>query len=512
MSPEDAVALVRDGDTIGINAFLSLVNPAELQQALARRYAQTGHPNNLELFCSSGFGSWDENACADPYIAAGAVRSIVAGHFMSMPAALRRITANEIEAYNMPLGVMTQMQRAAAGRRPGVFSKIGLNLFVDPRLEGPGLNARSKEEWVKLVEVEGEEMLFYRAPKFDIAFIRGTSADPNGNIIFDKECVTVDALSLAQATKANGGKVIVQVESLSPSFTRPRNVIVPGVLVDVVVVCPDQRQVSAGSRYNPSLSGDIHVPPTHMDYWAGLLTLSGKRGEQKNLSHQIIGARAARELHAGDVVNIGIGIPETVGPAAARMGLLNSLTLTVESGGIGGLPAPGIAFGATIGADVVTDMSQQFDFYDGGGLDICFMGGFEVGGDGSVNAHSLPGKPAGVGGFANITQSTGKVVFCVNFTAGGLQVAAENGKLRILQEGKVRKFVPRVHSVSFSSVNAHHTGQEVLYITERCVFRLGKDGLELCEVAPGIDVQRDILDLLDFPVAVSGQLREMPIA
>ena len=194
MTPQEAAALVRDGDTIGINAFLSLANPSRLQDALAARHAESGHPNGLTLYCASGFGGWDERLCADPYIAAGAVKSIVAGHFMSMPAALRMISENKIEGYNMPLGVMAQMQRAAAGRQPGVYTRVGLNLFVDPRLEGPGLNERSKETWVKLVEVDGEELLFYRAPKFDVAFIRGTAADPNGNITFDKECVTADCL------------------------------------------------------------------------------------------------------------------------------------------------------------------------------------------------------------------------------------------------------------------------------------------------------------------------------
>ena len=511
LTADQAAALIPDGATIGVNAFLSLGNPAELQQAIGRRYEATGHPNNLEMFCSSGFGGWDERLCADPYIAAGAVRSIVASHLSSMPAAMRMIAQNKIEAYNLPLGVLSHLQRAAAGRQPGLFTRVGLNLFVDPRLEGPGLNDRSKEEWVRLVEVDGQEMLFYKAPKIDVALIRGTSADPNGNITFDKECVTVDALALAQAAKANGGQVIVQVESLRSDFTRPRNVIVPGVLVDAVVVCPDQKQVAPVGGYNPSLSGDIHVPPTHMDYWVKQLTLPGKRGGSQNPAHQVIGARAARELRPGDVVNIGIGIPETVGPAAARLGLLNSLTLTVESGGIGGLPAPGLAFGAAIGADAVVDTAQQFDFYDGGGLDICFMGGLEVGADGCVNAHRLPGRTPGIGGFANITQSTGRIVFCVSFTAGGLSVAVEDGRLRILREGEVRKFVPQVRSVSFSAKNAHQSGQRVLYVTERCVFQLGERGLVLTEVAPGVDPQTQILDLLGFPVEVSPELKPMKL-
>lgn len=511
LSAREAVDLIPDRATIGINAFLSLVNPEGLHSALAERFAQTGHPNQLELFCPAGFGGWDESRYADPYIRAGAVRSIVAGHFMTMPASLSMIAQNKMEAYNMPLGVMAHMQRAAAGGRPGVYTDIGLNLFVDPLLDGPGLNPVSKEEWVRRVEIDGKELLFYRAPKIDIAFIRGTAADPNGNIVFDKECVTVDALSLAQAAKSSGGKVIVQVERLTSQFHRPRSVIVPGMLVDVVVVCPNQDQV-VKSAYNPSLSGDVHVPPTHMSYWMERLHPTGKRGtEEAMVSHQIIGARAAMELNAGDIVNIGIGIPETVGPAASRRGLLSSLTLTVESGGIGGLPAPGLAFGATIGADAIVDMSQQFDFYDGGGLDICFMGGFEADREGNVNAHFLPGKTAGVGGFANITYATRTVVFCLNFTAGGLSTAFEDGKVRILSEGRVPKIVERVQSVSFSAKNALRRGQRVLYITERCVFRLAAEGLELCELAPGIELERDVLSLLPFPVKIAEDLKVMEI-
>ncbi len=512
MSAEDAVELIQDGDTIGLNAFLPLVNPEALHSALGKRIRETGHPNNLELFCSSGFGGWNEKMYADQYIETGAVRSVVAGHFGSMPLITKAVQQGKIEGYNMPLGVMAHMQRAAASRQNRHLSKIGLNLFVDPRVEGPGLNDISKDEWVRVTQVEGETMLSYRTPQFNIAFIRGTSADPNGNISFEKECVTVDALTLAQATKANGGKVIVQVERLSHQFNRPRNVIVPGVLVDVIVVCPGQKQVIDGD-YNPSLSGDVHVPPAHMNYWVDQLTLSGKRkNKEKNLSHLIIGARAAQELHCGNVVNIGIGIPENAGPAAAKLGILNNIFLTVEAGGIGGLPAPGIAFGATIGADVVVDMSQQFDYYDGGGLDICLMGGFEVDQAGNVNAHKLPGRIAGIGGFANITQSTRNIVFCVNFSTDGLDVEVKDGALNIKTEGRVRKFVNKVNSVSFSAINAHASHQNVLYITERCVFKLGENGLELCEIVKGVDLQKDILSLLSFPVKVSDTLKVLDIS
>jgi propionate CoA-transferase len=500
LSAEEAIGLIRDGDTVGINSFLTLNNPEALHRALAERFEATGHPKELELFCSAGFGAWNEDLLADRYIKAGAVKKIVAGHYNSMPAAMRLAREGRIEAYNMPLGVLSHALRAAAAKKDGYLSEVGLNIFVDPRLDGPGLNGRSKEELVKLVEIDGREYLYYKTPKIDVAFIKGTTVDPNGNISFEKECLTVDALALAQATKANGGRVIVQVERVNHIFARPRNVIVPGILVDAVVVCPDQAQIP-DFGYNPTLSGDIHVPPSHMDYWMSQLRLSGKRGEgSADLSHEVIGERAAKELSRGDIVNIGIGIPETVGRYASKRGILNEITLTVESGGIGGLPAPGVAFGATIGADAITDMSQQFDFYDGGGLDICFMGGFEVDRFGNVNAHRLNDRFAGIGGFANITSATKTVVFCMNFTTKGLIMRRENGRLAIENEGSVKKFRRDVQAVSFSAKRALEKGQRVLYVTERCVFRLGENGIELAEVFEGIDPRADILGLLDFDV------------
>jgi propionate CoA-transferase len=508
----EAAGLIKDGDTVGINAFLSLANPEGLHRALAERIEATGHPNNLDLWCATGFGGWDENLFADRYIKIpGAVRSVTAGHWNSMPAASRMAAENKIEGYNMPLGVMTHMQRAAAGKKPALFSDIGLNTFVDPRFDGPGLNARSKRKWVELTHIDGRETLLYRTPKIDVAFIRGTTADPAGNISFEKECVTADALSLAQATRANGGKVIVQVERLGKEYMRPRSVIVPGILVDVIVLCPDQEQIYA-TEYNPSLSGDVHVPPGDMGRWVKKLPSTGNReGRSDNVSHKIIGRRAARELCCGYVVNLGIGIPEYVGTAAAELGSLDKITMTVESGGIGGLPAPGIAFGATIGADVITNASEQFDFYDGGGLDMCFLGAFEIDREGSVHAHRLPGRIAGIGGFANISQSTRNVIFCCNFTSGGLVVKTENGKVRIVEEGRHGKFVERVYGVSYSAKNGLRNYQNVLYVTERCVFRLTGKGLELTEIAPGVDLKTQILDLLPFKPSIAKNLKTMEI-
>jgi propionate CoA-transferase len=499
ISAEEAAALVRDGDTICINSFLTLGNPEELHEALFQRFKETGHPKNLTLFCASGFGGWDEKRFADPIIAAGAVKCVIAGHFGSMPAAVHKAFSGEIEAYNMPLGVLSHTLRAAASRKDGYLSEVGLGLFVDPRVDGPGLNDKSRQELVKVAELEGREYLYYKTPKIDVALMRGTTVDPSGNITFEKECVSVDALATAQATKANGGIVIVQVERVSHQFSRPRNVIVPGVLVDAVVVCPEQKQF-LDETYNPTLSGDIHVPPSHMNYWMGLMRLSGKRGnhDDTQVSHEIIGERAAKELQAGSVVNIGIGIPEMVGRYASKSGMLEKITLTVESGGIGGLPAPGIAFGATIGADIITDMAQQFDFYDGGGIRTCFMGGYEVDRYGNVNAHVVSGRFAGIGGFANITTATPNVVFCMTFSAIGLKAERRQDGVHIAHEGKKPKFKPEIEAISFSAKHSRMRGQNVLYVTERCVFALGDEGLELAEVYQGIDLQKDILDQMEF--------------
>jgi len=329
-----------------------------------------------------------------------------------------------------------------------------------------------------------------------VAFIRGTTVDPNGNISFEREYLTVDALAMAQATKRNGGKVFVQVERVSHVFARPRNVIVPGILVDAVVVCED---TTDSGEYNPTLSGDMHVPATHMDYFANkLITTKSRRRVTGDQTADIIGERAAHELRPGQIVNIGIGIPETVGKYASRLGILKDISITVEAGGVGGLPAPGVAFGATIGADMICDMATQFDFYDGGGLDICFLGGLEVDAEGNVNAHKLAGGYSGIGGFANITFATKTIVFCMSFTTKGLVTAKENGEARIVHEGAVKKFKKEISAISFSGKNAIKRGQRVLYVTERCVFELTEKGLRLREVYDGIDEVLQIRGMLDF--------------
>ena len=496
VSAQEAIELIQDGDVIGINSFLALSNPFALHTALAERFRETGHPRDLTYFSGPGFGGWDEKELGDQPVVAGAVTKVITSHLKSMPGVMRLTRENAIECYCIPLGVLSHITRAAAAKQNRYISKVGLNIFVDPRLDGPGLNDRSREEMVRLLNIDGEEYLSYKVPKLNIAFIRGTTVDGNGNISFENEPVTVDALSLAQAVRANGGKVIVQVERVSNNFTRPRNVIIPGALVDAVVVCED---VPERYQTSPILSGDIHVHMRHMDYWMNKLRAPQYLSKSSTATFaDIIGERAARELCPGDIINIGIGIPEKVGIYASRMGILQDLTMTVEAGGFGGLPAPGASFGATVGSDMVCDMATQFDFYDGGGLDICFMGAIEVDVKGNVNSHCLGDTYSGIGGFANITSVTRRIVFCCTFTTKGLKVESENGSISIIHEGSVRKFHKEISSISFSAKNAIANGQKVLYVTERCVFELTPDGLHLCEVYEGIDEQTQIRDLLDF--------------
>lgn len=497
MTPAEAVGIIKDGDCICVNSFVGIENPVELHEAIYERFKETGSPKNLTIVSSAGFGLWDENRNAESYIREGAVDKLICGHFGAMLSTKKLVLEDRFEAYNLPLGCISHAIRAQAGGIPGALSKVGLDIFVDPRIEGPGINNISNDkELVKLVDVDGEEFLYYKLPKIDIALIKGTAADRRGNISFDDMYMSGDALSICQAAKANGGKVIVQVDKLVRKPSRPRNAIIPGCLVDAIVVV---EQEPLGSGYE-ALTGSFEIPSGQWDMWVEIIERLSSSHRQNSVVADIIGRRATKELSEGDIVNIGIGIPETVSKYAKEEGILDKVTLTVESGGVGGFPASGPVFGAMIGAASVYDMANQFDLYNNGGLDICFMGGLEVDQYGNVNAHRGEGAYAGIGGFANITAKTPIVVFCLSFTAKGLFVEEENGKIEIVQEGRIPKFVEKVHSISFSGKRAIQNGQKVLYITERCVFELTKDGLKLIEVYPGIDKERDIISQLPFSV------------
>ena len=499
MTSEEAMDLIKDGDVIALKSFLGIDNPVGLHEALYEKYRKTGSPKHLTMISSAGFGAWDEDRAAERYIREGAVDKIICGHFGAMYSTKRLVLEDRFEAYNLPLGCISHAIRAQAGGLPGALSKVGLDIFVDPRLEGPAINNISKDDsLVKYVELDGEEFLYYKLPTINVAIIKGTAADRKGNISFEDMYTAGDALSICQAVKANGGKVIVQVDRLVVRPSRPHSTIIPGCLVDAIVeIKPEVRHAAY-----ESLTGSFEIPYAQWQDWAEMLEERTLTKSVINPSAEIIGKRAALELTPDDIVNIGVGIPETVSKYARENGILDKITLTVEAGGVGGFPASGKVFGAVIGADSIYDMANQFDLYNNGGLDICFMGGIEVDKYGNVNAHRGPGAFAGVGGFANITAKTHKVVFCMTFNTKGLGVEENNGAVTIKNNGSVAKFVDKVSSISFSAKRARINNQKVLYVTERCVFELGEKGLKLVEVYPGIDIEKDILSLLPFKVEV----------
>lgn len=479
MSAKEAVELIKDGDVIGLSSFVGIAIPEAVHDAITERYRQTGSPRELTIVSSAGSGAFDENRAAEPYIKEGAVKKLVLGHSGSMLNTKKMMANGEIEAYNIPLGAMAHTIRTMASGMPGHLDKLGLGLFVDPRIEGPGLNHISKDDsMVKVVEVDGEEFLYYKLPRFNVAIMKASSVDINGNISYENEPVIIDPLPMAQLTKANGGKVIIQVDRVLDKAIEPRDVVVPDILIDAVVVAEP-----------------VVVP-------------EGAAVKRDNTVADIIGKRASKELKKGDIVNIGIGIPESVSKFAKADGILDDIVMTVESGGIGGVPASGLMFGSMLQPKMLYSMCSQFDFYDGGGLDICFMGGLEADRYGNVNAHRAEGAISGIGGFGNITSATKNVVFCLTFNAKGLKVKNEGGVVTVLQEGSIPKFGEKVRSVSFSGARAFERGQKVLYVTERCVFQLCKEGLMLTEVYPGIDMQKDVLDRLDFPVKLADNLKK----
>jgi propionate CoA-transferase len=486
VTAEQAVSLVRDRDTLSSVGFVQSCVPEALLKALERRYLDTGSPKNLSLFATAGQG--DSKAKGLSRLGhPGLLRKVVAGNWGRMPSVCQLALDNEIYAYNLPQGIIAQLFRDLAGGKPGAFSKIGLHTFVDPRHGGGRINDVTTRDIVKLVDFEGEEWLFYKVAPVTVAFIRGTTADPMGNITMEKEPLTLNNLAMAMAAKNSNGIVIAQVERIADRNTLPpREVKVPGIFVDCVVVAPpEDHMTNLATQYHPGYAGRIRVP---------VATVPPLKLDER----KIMARRGAFELPPNGIVNLGVGVPEGVASVANDEKVLQYITLSVESGAIGGIPASGASFGASINMDAVIDENQQFDFYDGGGLDLACLGMAECDRAGNVNVSRFGTRLIGVGGFINISQNARRVVFTGTFTAGGLEVAVEDGKLKIIKEGKNRKFVDKVGQISFSGQYAYERGRMVLYVTERCVFRRVRAGLALIEVAPGIDIERDILAHMDF--------------
>jgi propionate CoA-transferase len=495
-SAQDAVALIRDGDVVATCGYGGHGVPEQLLVALEQRFLETGQPRDLTLVFAGGQGDGADKGL-NRLGHEGLLMRVIGGHYGLIPRIERLAADNKIEAYNLPEGVLTHLYRDIAGGKPGTLSHVGLHTFVDPRIEGGRMNGRAQEPLVELVELAGRETLFFKRFPIHVALIRGTTADPDGNVTMEKESLRLEALALALAAKNSGGVVLCQVERVAATGTLDaRRVRVPGVAVDCVVVAePEHHMHSYGTLYSPALSGEVRVPletmrPLPMD------------------ERKVIARRAAMELMPNSVVNLGLGLPDAVGLIAGEENIQDLITLTVDPGVFGGVPLGGKDFGGAINFSATIDHPNQFDFIDGGGLDVAVLGFAECERSGDVNASRFAGRIAGCGGFINISQNSKKIVFVSTFTSGGFACAIADGAIAIRSEGKFRKFVSKIGQITFSGAFAAARDQEVYYVTERCVFALGDQGLQLIETAPGIDMQREILDLLPFRPAI-GDVRPM---
>lgn len=498
MTAEEAVKLIKPGATVAVSGFIGMGHPEEISKAVEESFLKNGVPNNLTLTYGASQNDGKSNWGLNRWCKEGLITKIIAGHFNLQPDMVKLINQEKVEAYAIPQGVMMHLYRAIGGKKPGVFTHVGLKTFADPRETGGRLNNRSKGEVVKLIELEGKEYLWYKSFPVDVAIIRGTTADERGNVSIEKEAIKGEFYVQALAAKNSGGKVIVQVERLTQTGTiDPRDVVIPGTLIDAIVVAkPENHWQSLAEQYNPSLTGDVKMP------------LSGIKPIPLD-DRKIICRRAAMELIPDAIINLGIGMPEGVSAVAAEEGVIDLLTATVEPGLIGGVPCGGLRFGCSINPEAIIDHPSQFDFYDGGGLDLACLGMAELDASGNVNVSKFGPRIAGPGGFVNITQNSKRVVFCGTLTASGLEIVVEDGKLKIATEGSAKKMVPKVGHITFSGDYAREKGQKVVYVTERAVFEMRPEGLTLTEIAPGMDLEKDILAQMEFKPKIAQDLKRM---
>lgn len=503
VTAQEAISQLKDGMTVGIGGFGAYSPCDELLEALAERFRNCGHPQGLTIVAGiCGGNNTEDNIAFNRLREPGLVETLIAAHIGNAPVLAGMIRNNEIAGFLLPLGVVMHLYRAAAGRKPGVLTHVGKGTFADPRIEGCRANDKAREqgrEVVSLLTINGQDSLFYPTILLDACLIRGSYADEDGNISIQREAITGEQLELAEAVHNNGGVVIVQVERIvKQGSLHPRDVRIHKSLVDYVVRSRPENHLQGYScpQYRPELVGEIRIPTQEL----APMPLNIRK---------VVARRAAMELRPGSLINLGIGIPSGVASVANEEGIAGQISISVESGPMGGVPVEGVGFAASVNAETIYSICDIFDQYDGGILDMACLGAGEIDQKGNVNVSKFGSRCTGPGGFINITQNAHSVCFLGTFTAGKVEANIGSGVLKIKKDGTRTKFVKEVEQITFSADFARQAGQNVLYITERAVFRLTDEGVTLTEIAPGADLQRDILDRMDFMPCVAKDLHLM---